>query len=228
MSAISVRQLTKVFGQVRALDGLDFEVEAGTVFGFLGPNGAGKTTLLRILSGVSVPTQGHAEVGGLPVGPQSPARRLIGFLPEEPAYYPWMTPRELLGSLIGGLLGLEAWEASQQAETRLAEVGLEVAADRRIEGFSRGMRQRLGLAQALMGDPQVLLLDEPVSALDPIGRREILALIDGMRHQRTVFMSSHILADVERVCDVIGIIDHGRLVTIETRDRLLERYAQPV
>lgn len=228
MSAILVKQLTKNYRRIRALDALDLSVEVGSVFGFLGPNGAGKTTLLRILSGASLPTSGQAEIGGFPVGPESATRRFTGFLPEEPAFYPWMTPRELLVDLIGGLLGLSRAEAAQQAETRLAEVGLTEAADRLIEGFSRGMRQRLGMAQALMGDPQVLLLDEPVSAMDPIGRREILALIDSLRHRCTVFMSSHILADVERVCDVIGIIDHGRLVTMDSRTSLLERYAQPV
>jgi ABC-2 type transport system ATP-binding protein len=228
MSAIIVKQLTKDYGRIRALDALDLTVEAGSVFGFLGPNGAGKTTLLRILSGASRPTSGQAEIGGVPVGPESPTRRFTGFLPEEPSFYPWMTPRELLADLIGGLLGLNRTEAAQQAEARLAETGLTDAADRRIEGFSRGMRQRLGMAQALLGEPQVLLLDEPVSAMDPIGRREMLALINDLRHRCTVFMSSHILADVERVCDVIGIINHGRLVTMAPRTSLLERYAQPL
>jgi ABC-2 type transport system ATP-binding protein len=227
MSSIRIQGLTKTYGPVRALDGLDLVVEPGTVFGFLGPNGAGKTTTIRILAGLARPDGGQAFVAGEPVGPEGRARAKVGYLPEEPHFYPWMRAEEFLASYVGGLFGLPRHEARARAGELLERVGLSEAGRRRIAGFSRGMRQRLGLAQALMNQPQVLLLDEPVSALDPGGRKEILELIGGLNEQATVFMSTHILADVDRICDTIGVIDHGRLVARETRDALLDRYAIP-
>ena len=228
MSAIVVENLSKVYGAIRALDGLELSVERGTVFGFLGPNGAGKTTTLRILSGVAIPSSGKAWIEGVRVGLGGEARGLVGYLPEEPAYYPWMRAREFLVDLVGGLHGMDPAEANLRGEEMLELVGLQVAANRRIGGFSRGMRQRLGLAQALMNKPQVLLLDEPVSALDPVGRRDILRLIKTLGEEATVFMSTHILNDVERVCDKIGIIDRGRLIALDRTDELLRRHAAPI
>lgn len=227
MSSIRTQGLTKTYGPVRALDGLDLVVEPGTVFGFLGPNGAGKTTTIRILAGLARPDGGQAFVAGERVGPEGRARASVGYLPEEPRFYPWMRAEEFLASYVGGLFGLPRKDARRRAGELLERVGLSEAARRRIGGFSRGMRQRLGLAQALMNQPQVLLLDEPVSALDPGGRKEILELIGGLNERATVFMSTHILADVDRICDTIGVIDHGRLVARETRDALLDRYAVP-
>jgi ABC-2 type transport system ATP-binding protein len=227
VSAIRIESLTKVYGPVRALDGLSLTVEPGTVFGFLGPNGAGKTTTMRILAGLARPTSGKAWVAGELAGPDGKARRLVGLLPEEPRFYPWMRAEEFLRVYVGGLFGLGRNEARTRAGELLERVGLKEAARRRIGGFSRGMRQRLGLAQSLMNRPHVLLLDEPVSALDPAGRKEILELIGGLNDQATVFMSTHILGDVERVCDTIGVIDHGRLVALEAREALLDRYAVP-
>jgi ABC-2 type transport system ATP-binding protein len=212
---------------VKALDGLDLTVEAGTVFGFLGPNGAGKTTTLRILAGLAHPTGGRAWVAGHPVGPESRARALVGYLPEEPHFYTWMSAQEFLADYVAGLFRLERREARARASELLDRVGLKDAARRRIGGFSRGMRQRLGLAQALMNRPQILLLDEPVSALDPGGRRDMLELIGNLKDAATVFMSTHILEDVERVCDTVGILDHGRLVALDAREALLRRYAIP-
>jgi len=223
-----VEGLRKIYGEVRALDGLDFSVERGAVFGFLGPNGAGKTTTLRILAGVAHPSGGRALIEGQPVGPESSARAVVGYLPEEPGFYPWLTAREFLVDLIGGLYAMSPQEATSRGEEMLALVGLEDASGRRVGGFSRGMRQRLGLAQALINRPRVLLLDEPVSALDPAGRHDILALIDGLKGDTTVLMSTHILADVERICDTIGIIDHGKLVVLGERQDLLQRYAVPL
>jgi ABC-2 type transport system ATP-binding protein len=228
MSAIVIENLRKTYGEIHALDGLDLSVERGVVFGFLGPNGAGKTTTLRILAGMARPSAGCAWIEGFPVGPKSPARGIVGYLPEELAFYPWMRAREFLVDLIGGLLGMSRSEASVRGSEILALVGLEEAAERRIGGFSRGMRQRLGLAQALMNRPRVLLLDEPVSALDPVGRRDVLGLIERLGEESTVFMSSHILNDVERVCDRIGIIDHGKLIVVEKTEDLLKRYAAPI
>ena len=226
---IRVENLVKTYGQVRALDGLNLRVEAGKVYGFLGPNGAGKTTTLRILSGLARPDAGQAWIMEQPVAfGSAPLRKRIGVLPEEPAFYPWMTPRELLRDLTAPLYGIPPAEAARQTAELLERVGLSSAADRRIGGFSRGMRQRLGLAQALVHQPSILLLDEPVSALDPAGRKEVLELIDSLRRQATVLLSTHILADVERVCDVVGIIHHGRLVIEAERESLLERYGVPV
>jgi len=228
VSAIVVEGLRKDYGEVRALDGLDFAVEPGMVFGFLGPNGAGKTTTLRILAGVAHPSGGRAMIEGQPVGPESLARGLLGYLSEEPGFYPWLTAREFLVDLIGGLYGMPAREAKTRGHEMLELVGLDGVSDRRVGGFSRGMRQRLGLAQALMNRPRVLLLDEPVSALDPAGRHDILALIDGLKGNTTVLMSTHILDDVERICDTVGIIDHGKLVALGNRRDLLDQYATPI
>ncbi len=228
MSAIVIKGLCKTYGAIKALDGLDLSVEPGSVFGFLGPNGAGKTTTLRILAGLARPTSGQAWIMGMPVGPQSPARQWMGYLPEEPRFYPWMRAREFLVDLVGGLCGIAREVAQDRANEILTTVGLEEVAERRIAGFSRGMRQRLGLAQALMNRPQVLLLDEPVSGLDPAGRHNILALVDALREGTTIFMSTHILSDVERICDVVGILDRGRLVALDSREALLRRYAVPL
>ncbi len=227
MDAIRTEGLRKVFGQVVALDGLDLAVPSGSVFGFLGPNGAGKTTTLRILTGLARATGGQAWVAGTAMG-QGDIRRRIGYLPEVPAFYNWMTPREYLSDFVAPLFDLRPSEARSRAEEYLTLAGLSDVAKRRIGGFSRGMRQRLGLAQALMNRPDVLMLDEPVSALDPAGRHDILELIEQLRGQTTVFMSTHILADVERVCDTVAIINKGHLVAQAGREELLNRYAQPV
>ena len=228
MSAIVIEGLGKIYGSVTALDRLDLHVEQGVVFGFLGPNGAGKTTTMRILAGLAHPSSGRAWIEGLPVGPGSHARRLIGYLPEEPSFYPWMRVDEFLADLVGRIYGMSRSEAKARADEMKALVGLEKVTKRRIGGFSRGMRQRLGLAQAFMNRPQVLLLDEPVSGLDPVGRRDILDLIDQLRGEATVFMSTHILDDVERICDTVGILNHGRLIALDEKENLLCRYATPV
>ncbi len=228
MSVIRIEGLSKTYRGVRALDGLDLTVEPGAIFGFLGPNGAGKTTTIRILTGLARPNGGRAAIDGIDVTSRDRAvARLIGHLPEEPAFYPWMTPVEFVDHA-ARIFGLPAAERGRRVNDLIEQVGLGAARARRIGGFSRGMRQRLGLAQALVNRPRVLLLDEPASALDPAGRKEVLDLIDGLRGQCTVFMSTHILADVERVCDTVAIVARGRLVTQASRDALLERYATPV
>ena len=227
MSSVHVENLKKYYGAVHALNGLDLDVVPGTVYGFLGPNGAGKTTTLRILTGLAYPTSGKAQVAGVDVlkDGHKLARR-IGHLPEEPAFYPWMTPREFLDYL-GRLYRLSAPERAARTRELLALVRMEDVSKRRIAGFSRGMRQRLGVAAALIHHPEVLFLDEPASALDPVGRKEVLDLIGNLRGQCTVVMSTHILADVERVCDVVGIIAKGRMLVQSPRQELLERYAVP-
>ena len=227
MSEIRTEALRKTYGEIVALQSLDLTVEAGTIFGFLGPNGAGKTTTLRLLAGLARPSSGHAWLAGEPAGPESRARAHIGYLPEEPRFYNWMSPLEFLSGYVGGLFGLAREQASDRAHALLERVGLADAVRRRIGGFSRGMRQRLGLAQALMNRPRVLLLDEPVSALDPGGRRDMLEWLGELKSETTVFMSTHILEDVERICDTIGILHRGRLVVVEARQTLLTRYAVP-
>jgi ABC-2 type transport system ATP-binding protein len=226
---IRIENLVKTYGAVRALDGLSLNVELGVVYGFLGPNGAGKTTSMRILSGLARPDSGRAWILDREIGqPGSDVRSLIGVLPEEPAFYGWMTPREYLRDFVAPLYNIHGLVAAQRADELLEIVGLKDAANRRIGGFSRGMRQRMGLAQALVHRPPVLLLDEPVSALDPAGRKEVLDLIETLCGQTTILLSTHILADVERVCDVIGIIAQGRLVVQSRRDDLLARYVTPL
>jgi ABC-2 type transport system ATP-binding protein len=228
MTAIQIEGLVKQYGNVRALDGLDLNVAEGAVFGFLGPNGAGKTTTLRILAGLARATAGKALIAGQPAGMNRPeTARLFGYLPEDPVFYPWMNPSELL-DLTGRTFYLSTDQRKKRALELLERVNLLDVRKRRIGGFSRGMRQRLGLAQALMNHPPVLLLDEPVSALDPIGRKEVLELIESLRTSCTIFMSTHILADVERVCDSIAIIHKGRLVVETSRQELQDRYALPL
>ncbi len=226
---IQIEALVKTYGAVRALDGLSLEVAPGAVYGFLGPNGAGKTTTMRILAGLAWPEGGQAWILDKPIGRKgTDVRALIGVLPEEPAFYGWMTVREYLRDFVAPLHGIKGRPASQRADELLAAVGLAEVADRRLAGFSRGMRQRIGLAQALIHKPPVLLLDEPVSALDPAGRKDVLDLVETLRGQTTILLSTHILADVERVCDVVGIIAKGRLIVQDKREDLLARYASPL
>jgi ABC-2 type transport system ATP-binding protein len=226
MAAIFTQDLVKVFGSVRAVDGLDLTVAEGKIFGFLGPNGAGKTTTIRLLTGLAVPTSGKAQVAGVNLGSDGSVRGKVGYLPEEPAFYSWMSPVEFLRH-VGRMFSLDSTTLKKRTNQLLEQVGLSEVSKRRIGGFSRGMRQRLGLAQALINHPEVLFLDEPVSALDPAGHKEVLDLIDSLRGQCTVFISTHILADVERVCDTVGIIDRGKLLEVANQEELLKRYTVP-
>jgi ABC-2 type transport system ATP-binding protein len=226
--AIEARGLTKRFGPILALDGLDLTVPRGSVFGLLGPNGAGKTTTLRILTGLARPTAGSAVVAGVAVGLDAPElRRRLGYLDQDPRFYAWMKGRELL-ELVGRLHGLDGPELRSRVVETLARTGLTDAAERRIGGYSGGMRQRLGIAQALLHRPEILFLDEPVSSLDPEGRRDLLALIAGLRGEATVVFSTHVLADVERICDRIAILHRGRLVTEGPLEALLAAHARPI
>jgi len=227
-NTIACQGLTKHYGAVQALRGLDLAVPEGAIFGFLGPNGAGKTTTIKLLTGLSRPTAGRAWVAGQEVAFNRQARRAhIGYLAEEPAFYSWLSGREFL-TYVGRLFGLGGRELTRRLDELLELADLGAAARRRIGGYSRGMRQRLGIAQAMINRPAVLFLDEPCSALDPLGRKEILQVIARLRGQATVFMSTHILADVERACDTVGIIDQGRLVAQAPIEELRERYAAPV
>jgi ABC-2 type transport system ATP-binding protein len=210
-AAIELRGLSKRFGDTLALDRVDLVVRPGAVFGFLGRNGAGKTTALRILSGLARPTAGTAHLLGHDVERATDAvRARIGFLPDVPGFYPWMTAREYL-EFAGRLFGLDQATLDARATALLEMAGL-ASVTTRIGGFSRGMKQRLGIAQALINAPSLLMLDEPTSALDPIGRREVLEMVASLRGRTTVFFSTHILADVERVCDAVAILERGRVV----------------
>jgi ABC-2 type transport system ATP-binding protein len=209
--AIELRGLTKRFGDTLALDHVDLVVRPGVVFGFLGRNGAGKTTALRILAGLARPTAGAAHVLGHDVAQAHDAvRARIGFLPDVPGLYPWMTAREYL-DFAGRLFALDPATIAARADALLEMAGL-ASVTTRVGGFSRGMKQRLGIAQALVNAPSLLMLDEPTSALDPIGRREVLEMVASLRGRTTVFFSTHILADVERVCDAVAILERGRIV----------------
>ena len=228
-AAIRCEGLSKRFGDIDALKPLDLAIPHGSIFGYLGRNGAGKTTTIRLLTGLAQPTTGSATVVGVETTDgQRSARYQFGYLPQDPAFYNWMTGREYL-TFVGGLFRLPSKESRKRCEELLELVDLTGVASRRVGGYSRGMRQRLGIAQALMNKPSVLFLDEPCSALDPLGRAEVLETLIRLKEQETtIFMSSHILADVERVCDVVGIIDKGRIIVVSGVEELRQRFAQPV
>jgi ABC-2 type transport system ATP-binding protein len=215
-SAIEVTDLTKTYRtpfrrkKVEALRGVTFTVERGQIFGFVGPNGAGKTTTIRTLMGLIRPTGGHARLLGHTI-PSRIARTRIGFLPESPYFYDYLTVGELL-DLAGRLFGLERSERKKRADALIDRVGLGRARTQSLKKFSKGMLQRAGLAQALMNDPDLVVLDEPMSGLDPIGRKEIRDLIVEQRDKgKTVFFSTHILSDVEAITDAVAIIARGQL-----------------
>jgi ABC-2 type transport system ATP-binding protein len=221
--AVAIDDLTKHYGAAHALDGVTLAVPEGSVFGFLGPNGAGKTTTLRILVGLARPTGGRATVLGHDVSRDADAvHRLIGYLPDVPGFYAWMTAREYL-ELAGRLFGLSGKVLRERIDVLLDLAGLTDVTTR-VGGYSRGMKQRLGVAQALINAPRVLLLDEPTSALDPIGRREVLEMVGTLAGRTTVFFSTHILADVERVCDTVAILARGRVVEQAGIDELKARH----
>jgi ABC-2 type transport system ATP-binding protein len=216
-AAVRTRALTKDFPvgfwrpkPYRALDDLNIEVARGDVFGFLGPNGAGKTTTLKLLMQLVFPTSGEAEILGRPVGDVA-VRRRIGYLPENPYFYDHLTAEELL-DYYGRLFGMHAADRRRRVSDTLDRVGISAERRLALRKFSKGMLQRVGLAQALLNDPEVLFLDEPMSGLDPLGRRDVRALMLELRDQgRTIFFSSHILSDAEALCSRVAIVAKGRL-----------------
>jgi ABC-2 type transport system ATP-binding protein len=218
MSAILVDELTKDFSigfwrprPYRALDKLSLSIEQGEVFGFLGPNGAGKTTTLKLLMQLIYPTSGHAEILGRPVGDVSVKRR-IGYLPESPYFYDYLTAEELL-VYFASLMGYSRAERHVRIPAILDEVGIGAERRMQLRKFSKGMLQRVGIAQAILNDPEVVFLDEPMSGLDPLGRREVRNLILKLRDRGcTVFFSSHVLADAEALCSRVAILVGGSLV----------------
>jgi ABC-2 type transport system ATP-binding protein len=219
---IETHGLTKAYGEVVAVEHLDLRIDPGEVFGLLGPNGAGKTTTILMLLGLTEPTSGTATVDGLTPQRQALAvKRRVGYLPDDVGFYDELTGRQNL-RYTARLNRLPRAEGEATITTLLAEVGLTDAADRKVRGYSRGMRQRLGLADALVKGPSVLVLDEPTVNIDPEGVREILALVRRLRDERgvTVLLASHLLHQVEQVCDRIGIFLAGRLVAVGTLEKL--------
>ena len=209
--AIETVGLRKVYGRTAVLHDLTLAVAPGEVFGFLGPNGAGKTTTVKILMGLVRPTGGEARIFGQPTGDRE-ARRRVGYLPENFRFHDWMTGAKLL-DFHGRLAGLSAQERRARIPDVIRRVGLAGRGDARIRTYSKGMTQRIGLAQAIFHSPDLVLLDEPTSALDPVGRREVRDLIRSLRDDGiTVFLNSHLLSEVEMVCDRVAIIDRGRVV----------------
>jgi len=230
MPAIEINNLTKDYEvgfwrkrKVRALDGLSLSVEQGQIFGFLGANGAGKTTTLKLLMRLIYPTGGTARILGRDIGDTSMHAR-IGYLPENPYFYDYLTAREFL-NYCAQLFGQDSAGRTRRAEELLARVNLEKKSwDRQLRKFSKGMLQRVGLAQALVNDPEIVFLDEPMSGLDPVGRREVRDLIASLRMQgKTVFMCSHILSDIEVLCDSVAILKDGRLAHAGSLDDLRAR-----
>ncbi len=227
MPALATFELTKDFAvgfwrkkPYRALDHLTLEVATGEVFGFLGPNGAGKTTTLKLLMQLVFPTSGRAELLGRPIGDIAVKRR-IGYLPEQPYFYDYLTAEELL-SYFAALFGYEAVERRRRVDRLLDEVGIGRERRMPLRKFSKGMLQRVGIAQALINDPELVIFDEPMSGLDPLGRRDVRSLILNLRDRGvTVFFSSHVLSDAEALCSRVAILARGRLITAGTLTEML-------
>jgi len=208
---IECKSVSMKFGAFKAIDHVSFRVPSENCYGFLGQNGAGKTTILRMLVGLLRPTQGEIFVAGHSLlTEREQVKRLCGYLPQRPEFYPWLSGEEFL-RLSAELVGVPARQAKSAASKYLATVGLTDFARRRVGKYSGGMQQRLGLAAAMIGDPPVLLLDEPVSALDPQGREEMFSLLKMLKQEKTIFLSSHILHDIEQVCDGVVIIHKGQI-----------------
>lgn len=210
MDMLHISGLRKRFGEKEVLRGLDLAVPEKSIFGFVGRNGAGKTTTMKLVLGLMKPDAGEITVAGEPVRfGQTPTNRHIGYLPDVPEFYPFMTAPEYL-RFCGEISGLPRAETERRARELLEMVGLGQE-KHRIRGFSRGMKQRLGIAQALLNRPRLLICDEPTSALDPVGRKEILDILLAVREQTTVLFSTHILADVERICTDVAFLEDGVL-----------------
>ncbi|WP_312370133.1 ABC transporter ATP-binding protein [Lachnoclostridium sp.] len=210
MDILTLSHVTKRFGSHNVIDDLSFSVPENTIYGFIGENGAGKTTTMKMILGLYRVDGGIIQVNGENVTyGQTNTNRYIGYLPDVPEFYGYMTPSEYL-RLCGEITGIPEKQLKSRTTELLELVGLEKA-NKRIQGFSRGMKQRLGIAQALLNKPKLLICDEPTSALDPIGRKEIIDILQSVKNQTTVIFSTHILSDVERICDEIGLLHNGKL-----------------
>lgn len=217
MSEITISNISKLYGTKKnakySVKNLNLTINKGDVFGFLGPNGAGKTTTIKMIVGLAKPTNGHISIAGGNTNELS-VKQKIGFMPESPSFYLYLTGREFL-EFMSSIFNIK--NNTEKINNLLTSVELFDAADRQIRTYSKGMLQRLGLAQALINDPEILFLDEPLDGLDPLGRAEIKKIILSLKAQnKTIFLNSHILSDVEELCDYVGIIDKGTLLTVDT------------
>lgn len=226
---IHTQDLSKTFESVEALKSLAIKVPRNSIFGFLGPNGAGKTTTMKLLLGLIWPTGGSGTIFGMDIVKDSAAiRSRVGYLPQEPRYYEHMTARETLDFTARFFFKGPTSEIEKRIDEMLELVGLADKADRPIKGFSGGERQRLGIAQAQVNYPDLLILDEPAAQLDPLGRRDVLSVMERLRKYTTIFYSTHILDDVQRVSDTVSILNHGELVAHGTIEELLAGSGGPV
>ena len=213
--AISTQGLTKTYKGVEALKSLELKVPRNSIFGFLGPNGAGKSTAIKLLMGLIKPTAGSGTVFGHDIVKESAeVRTRMGYLPQNPRYYDYMTAREILRFTAGFFYSRKSGIIDARVDEVLALSGLSDKADRTVKGFSGGELQRLGIAQAQVNEPDLLILDEPAASLDPMGRRDVLDVMRALKGKTTIFYSTHILDDVERVSDTVGILNHGELVAL--------------
>jgi len=235
--AIQTQGLTKIFKEVTkgglvqktvvALEDLNLEVYYGEVFAFIGPNGAGKTTTIKLLTRLIYPTKGKIWISGQPNSSKE-AMNCVGYLPEQPNLYGHLSGREFL-DFIGRIFGLDSKIRKRKIDELIDDVGLKSRADHRIQGYSRGMIQRLGLAQALLNDPTILILDEPMSNLDPLGRKEFRDRILTLKKEgKTIFFSSHILSDAEMVADRIGMLNQGRLIHLGCLDEMVDQQVKVI
>lgn len=223
---LNICELYKSFGSVIPVKGISFSINRGSCTALLGPNGAGKTTTLRMLAGLIEPGSGAVEYTGSRSAPEWRSR--IGYLPQYPKFYPWMNGREYI-TFCARVSGLKGSRLQERVDAVLEQVGLKEASRRRISGYSGGMKQRLGLAQALVHEPEILFLDEPVSALDPLGRREVMELIRGLRGENvTILFSTHVLHDAEEICDEMIFMVDGGIAEQGPLSALRDKYRQPV
>ena len=224
MDILTLNKVSKSFGEKKILKEISFSVPEGSIFGFIGQNGAGKTTTMKMILGLLKIDQGEISVCGEKVSfGQNATNQYIGYLPDVPEFYDFMTPREYL-MLCGKINGMSKSMAAERAEELLERVGL-AGEKKRIRGFSRGMKQRLGVAQALLNQPKLLICDEPTSALDPLGRKELLDILVQAKKDTTILFSTHILSDVERICDEIAFLHGGELVMQGNLDEIKSKHA---
>lgn len=222
MNMLTLTHVAKNFGEKQVLRDVSFAVPEHTVFGFVGPNGAGKTTAMKLILGLLTISEGEIMVDGMPVRyGNTPTNRVVGYLPDVPEFYSYMTPSEYL-RFCGEISGMPAKEIKSRSEELLRLVGLKDETHR-IKGFSRGMKQRLGVAQALFGHPKLLICDEPTSALDPAGRKELLDILTAAKEETTVLFSTHILSDVEHICDQMAFLYDGKIALQGTLDEVRKR-----
>ena len=224
MDILHIENLEKSFGQNKVLQGISFTVPEGSIFGFIGGNGAGKTTTMKMVLGLLPPDKGDIYVcGEKVVYGNTKTNKYIGYLPDVPEYYNWMRPKEYL-KLCGEITGMSPKAIKSRSQELLQMVGLSKT-KHKIGGFSRGMKQRLGMAQALLNEPKLLICDEPTSALDPMGRKEILDILQEVKGKTTVIFSTHILSDVERICDRATVLHKGKIALCGSLQELRARHS---